>query len=1209
MCNFKPLASSHHSHTDHSLDGAANVETKILYANKINRIADCVTDHGTMSAIADHYMTVEKLIKKGKINKNFKSIHGIELYIVDPHRPPKKVLKNGTVIPEYYHLTIHFKNFEAYKYFCQMTIPAEERAIITFGERKPMLTFEDLEKIAKNIIISSGCLVGCVQKNVLRGRIDLAEKMYLYLRELAGPGNFFAEVMPHSVTHDWVKPKRNDDNSIAQAGYFKPVTENRLDEGVIIQEIPSQYRPEIDSCTGFLDRQALANKFVINMAKKYNDPIVLSMDDHFSEVDDQVIQNAKLGNGREDWKFYSAYAMYTSEQAWDIFKKQNINVDEKEFSKWIDNSYMFVDQFDEYKFITNKDRWLLPSIQTVYGDKYNTKTSKEIFWELTKKYNRMPDQSNPDYQEYIDRVEKELSVICDNPVCDFLPYFFVLEDVCDYARQHNMLVNVRGSAGGSLVLFLLGISVTNPLKYGLIFERFLTIGRILSGSLPDVDTDWPDRSIIINYLIKKYGYRVALISTKQLMKLKNSILDVERSVLGRVRTETQELTKQLAAAGGGNDLEFLFGKEKDGNHIPGFLETNDDPVSDLLREWIENNKEMWDTVLKCIGVVKTKGIHAGGVVITDQEVQNYFPTRKHKTSKACIVDYDMHAIEYCGGIKYDFLGVDTLQALEIAMKSVKEHENVSLEWIEWEHDQQAYDSIIDKNLLAGVFQVNTDTMSPFMHLIKPKSTAELSDIIAGVRPGALNAPSPDPNDDKSVSAFDYYIKCSRREREPYYIHPDLEPILSNTYGMILYQEDSLNIFREIGGYTYEEAEGPRKGIGKKIPELLNEHGQRLKTKCLEKGWTEDQADRLFESIIASSAYSFNKSHTASCAVVANNCIYMKYNYPEHYWRGMLTIKASKEDDFKKMLSECDDYVLDIDIYYSDQNEFLIENKKIRPPLSLLKGAGESSIKSWSHVAKKIGPDASIEEYLAFVKTISSDKAFRAGAKMGGFLRLLLSGCMDRYITFENVREKMQTYHQLYEKMKKIMKSSAGYPKKKDSEFIGLCDIKTNLHIDIWNWQTNFVCRVNFFDRIQTLLSSWGYHKKENSVFQYQQTPERGAHSYITNKWFDFFKYANTKYFQDFCGRHNSRNLQMLVIIVKSNVRYYGNGKKRLVIDVFNGRETIRGLTLWPDYNTKELNVPLKESMQEKTFGLLTVKPNLWNNKPSGAVVNFEVLFI
>ena len=210
---------------------------------------------------------------------------------------------------------------------------------------------------------------------------------------------------------------------------------------------------------------------------------------------------------------------------------------------------------------------------------------------------------------------------------------------------------------------------------------------------------------------------------------------------------------------------------------------------------------------------------------------------------------------------------------------------------------------------------------------------------------------------------------------------------------------------------------------------------------------------------------------------------------------------------------------------------------------------------------------------------------------------------------KNPDRKMETYLDIFEKTKKIMKSKAGLTDKKSTEFIGLSDIITNLHIDVWNWQTNFICRVNFYDRIQTLLSSWGYKPKEASIFQYEKIPDKDKPCYITDKWFELFKHTDSPHFKSFTGRNNKRNLQMLVIIVKSSVKYYGEGKKRVVIDVFNGRETITGLTLWPDYVTKELNMPLKESLKEKKFGLLTVKPNLWNNKPSGSISNFEELFV
>lgn len=940
MSKFKPLACGFHSHLDTSLDGGSTAEGKILRAAKLGRPADCVTDHGVMSGLIPHYNASQKLLKSGKIENPVLSIHGIEAYIIDPHRPPKK-LKNGKEVPRYYHLTIHFKTKKAYEYFCKMTPVMESRAIVIFGERKPLMTFEELEPIAGHITIGSGCLIGPVMKNALVGNFDLAKRMYEKLRSIAGPGNFFAEVFPHIIDHDWKKPEVDKaSKKIIKSGEFIPIKEIRDWEGS-----DADY-PDPDPCTGGIDIQKKPNEFILSLAEKYNDPVIISLDDHYAEDEDRLVQEVRLGNGQEKWKFYGSYASHSSEVCAEVLKKQ-LNVTDKQIEGWIDNSYQFVDNFGDYTVETADDRWLLPTVEMVYNEKKGT---REKFWELAKKHDKLPKESNEDYKIYVDRIEYELSVLCDNPVADFLPYFFVLEDICEWAKRTGNSWNTRGSAGGSLVLFAIGVSITDPIKYNLPFERFLTLGRIASGSLPDIDVDCEDRLTFFRALKDKYGDRVALISTNLLLKLKSSILDAERSILGYVRSETTDMTKAIKGADQGqSDKEWLFGKEdKDGNHIPGFWDDEQNPIAQELRSYSENNPHIWDAVMRCIGITKTKGVHAGGLIISPEPVYDYMPIMHTKVDKTTsesdlVTAYDMKGVEGVGGVKFDFLGLNTLKALSIGIQSIKEVEGVDLEWKEWEYDESVIKDVIEGGKLATIFQINTDTVRPFVNMIKPKNVVEIAALTSLVRPGALAAPSPDPNDDVTETAASYYIKCARQERNIYYIHDDLEPILNDTNGIILFQEQTLQIYRDLAGYSFEEAEAVRRGIGKKIPEVLEKHGNVLKERLMKRGWREDQAVRLFDSIQASGRYSFNKSHAVSYAIVAYNCCWMKKRYPAHYWKGMLTINVNRHDKLVKILDEAREYLLDVDVQKSDHVKWLIEDGKIRPPLNLIKGCGEKTV--------------------------------------------------------------------------------------------------------------------------------------------------------------------------------------------------------------------------------------------------------------------------
>lgn len=955
---FRPLACGIHSHTDSSLDGASTPSQKIIRASELGRIADCVTDHGVMGALADHWFAAQKLYKEKKINK-VQSIHGIEAYVIDDVKGPKvTTTKKGVTKSEhrYLHLTIHFKTAEAYLYFCRLTPLMEDRAIIKVGEPKPLIHFSELEPIAGQITLGSGCLVGMVQKWLLDKDLteaqkgEAAEASYVRLRNLAGPGNFFVEIFPHKVEEDWVRPvySKKEKGLLIKPGKFVPILEKMHVCGphCATQE---HFEDECGHKTVQVDLQQKANKFLIALAKKYGDPCVISEDSHFASPEDYIVQEARLGNGQDQWKFKTSYHMADSND-WAANLKANLGVSDRDIEEWIDNSYKFVELFKDYKLPTANDQMLLPNTDMIYEG--YTGTTKDKFWELAKKHDKLPKPDHPQYQVYMDRIEYELSVLCDNGKADFLPYFFILEDAAEFAKQNLITFTCRGSAGGSLVLYAMGVSITDPIKYDLPFERFLTLGRILSGSLPDIDSDWENRDLILNYLRSKYGDSMALISTKLMLRLKSSILDCERAALGKVRPETAMILKNIDGAGqGASDKEWLFGyKDKTtGEHVPGFWDDKTDEWAVKLRNYAEDNPKIWASAMRCIGITRSSGIHAGGVVITPGPVSGYFPMMK--TESGLATAWDMKGVESAGGVKYDFLGIETLDALGIAMKSVRDRTGADMTWREFDHDPKVYTEIIHKDHLEAIFQLNTDTVKPYVLRIKPTTIEEIAATTALIRPGALDAPSPDPSDpytgsrtgsDDNIHAAEYFVRCREGRKKPFYVHPDLEPILGDTYGVLIYQEQTLKIFRDLAGYSYQDAEEVRRAIGKKIKELLEKHLGALKDKCLARGWNESQVKHLCDTIIASARYSFNKSHSVAYAQVAYNGCYLKLHHPLDFWKGELSVASQKHAKLKKYLKDCEVKILPIDVMHSHPTDWVVDGECLRPPLALIKGCGPSA---------------------------------------------------------------------------------------------------------------------------------------------------------------------------------------------------------------------------------------------------------------------------
>lgn len=464
---FKPIACGFHAHSDvGSLDGGSTIESLVSRAVELERTAMCLTDHGTMNGLAQLHQCCSK--------KKVLSIMGIEAYVIDPYDPEVPEYRyskttqqkelTGKTVPNFFHLTIHFRSQKAYQYFCKLTVKMEERAVVRFGERKPLMLWSELEAISDEIVVGSGCLVGAVQKQILNGNIEKATKLYERLRSLVTQDRFYVEVFGHSVTHNWKSPGKD------AAGKW----------------LPKSFVPNECDASGLPKNiQKDPNLFVIEMARKYGDRCLISEDSHLSTESDKPIQDTRLSNGTEAWKFYTAYSMESSD-TWADLLKHNLNLSDRDIEEMIDNSYHFVEQFKDYKFHTASDGWFLPDIKTVYGDKYQGKTTKDILKELIRNRGLMPTKEHPQYQVYAERLKYEVSVLADNGSLDLLPYFFTLADICDWATDSDILVNVRGSAGGVLIAYLLGMSVTDPVKWNLPFERFLTLERARLG-LPDID--------------------------------------------------------------------------------------------------------------------------------------------------------------------------------------------------------------------------------------------------------------------------------------------------------------------------------------------------------------------------------------------------------------------------------------------------------------------------------------------------------------------------------------------------------------------------------------------------------------------------------------------------------------------------------------------------------------------------------------------------
>ena len=906
---FKPMACGWHAHTDiGSGDGGSTIESKVNRAVELGRPADCVTDHGYLSALAMHHFYCSK--------KKIMSIHGIEAYIIN-FLDPTVINKKGLTVPNYNHITVHFVTQKAYEYFCKLTPVMEERSVVKYGDRKPLMTWSELEGIADDIVLGSSCFNGPIQSYVVHGDLVKAKIMYEKMRSIVRKDRYYIEIMPHLLVESWIPPVKDTKGTVITPGFYKP---NECVDGVPI------------------DLQAAPNRFLINMARKYGDRLVFSEDGHISKKEEKIQQDVRISDGsKESWKFSTSYSMESSD-FWAEKLKAQVDITDKEIEEMVDNSYHFIEHFKDYKFHTFNDGWKLPKIETVFCNQYEGRTNVNILHEFVQETGRFPKKDHPRYKEYKDRYFREIELFHRNGKIDLLPYFFICYDVANWCRKNNILISLRGSGSGALLSYLLGLSVADAIAWDLPVERCLTTQRIFENTLPDLDLDFSEKSRVLEYISNKYKDKTAPVSINISIKFKAAVRDIERLELGSVRPDTELMCRNLPDIPNGIDsLKWLNGyidKETE-VFIPGFLE-NDCEESEVLREYERNNPILWKKISKVCGINRQRGKHACAVVIADNDLKNHTPIMWTK-NKTFMTAFCPKSIEYSGYVKFDFLGVTTLEALNISINSIKETTGIDLGWEEFPATEQDYEDIIGKCLLAGLFQIKTKTMKPYVQKIQPRNSRDISNIIAMVRPQMLKAPSPNPN--FKGTAADYYVAIRQGKEKPYYIHPDLEQILAESYGLCLFQENTIKIFNVFAKYDLGKSETIRKGIAKKVKVLLEEGLRDLRIELEKANWTDEQIKTLCKTIIASAGYGFNKSHSAAYAVVCNNGIYLKKHYPLHYYLGELTVNTGEKEKLDPIVEECSHLILPADVKFSHANKWIIEGDKLRAPLNICKGVG------------------------------------------------------------------------------------------------------------------------------------------------------------------------------------------------------------------------------------------------------------------------------
>lgn len=939
---------SPHTHVESPITGSS-VDSLIKRAVELKRTHFSYTDPAYLTSCLSAY---EKAKKKG-----LKFIPGVEIFFKDPVCP---VIRGTTSErAKYFKLTLHATDQAAYQKLCELSSRERTAKTVSYGSEFDVWTWKDLEEcIPFNILVCSSDANDIVSKHLFTGRPDLSQNMMLKLKQMFGD-KYYVSIVGNKMDKTWasfVEIYFQDGSRMVVKSTDKVRTKS-LKMGVNAVELPANpmrygfiesiirsgvYTPiykMIGSATlheGNLkipggDPQAQANKLLLGLAMRHGIPVLYSDYSYYAEEKDKGVQDVRLS--QDGIKEYAHRHMQTTEEAMSYLISE-LGLSEDMAKGILDNNSKWASRFDSFNLSYD---YAVPEIE---GGKNAAKWSMEIVQENGRM--RWDDPA------YVDRLKYELQVLANNGKVNLLPYFFPIRDVLNFYKENNQLTGpARGSAAGSLFMYLMGITQVDPIKYGLSFERFLSLDRILTGNWPDVDVDLVDRELLVGkdghsgYLYGRWGNRAAQISTRIMLRLKSAIKDVNRYFKGHIEPEIEKLSKSLPPPPQGvTDQAFVFGYEDDdGNEVPGLIETDAD-----LKKYAEERPEEWDLVVRCLGIARQHSKHASAFVIADRPVSGIVPMFMGN-----ITQYDMKAVEKAKLIKYDFLVVNQIKDIQKCLEMINKRNNsnmVSGHFMHQGKETYVWDLPEDQDVFASVwegetstiFQINTRSMVPFVQRIQPKSIEDLSCILALVRPGPLDF----VDEVTGRNMAEEYIERRNGSSKP--DMKELAEILPETYGIMVYQEQVAKVSRILGDMKPGDAEELRRVFSKK----LKEASLKMKPLFMEgavKKLGDEKANTIWNMMETFSRYGFNKSHSISYAMITYACMYLKFYYPLEWWAAVLS-NADEQEISDKLYKHVRDVMAPPDINLST-NEMVIDydTKTIRAKLTVLKGLGEKAVEA------------------------------------------------------------------------------------------------------------------------------------------------------------------------------------------------------------------------------------------------------------------------
>lgn len=693
---------------------------------------------------------------------------------------------------------------------------------------------------------------------------------------------------------------------------------------------PGRFYLEVQSNT--LPEQNMVNNRIYELAHETKLPLVATNDCHYLNSEDVeahdillCVQQQRTEFDENRWKF----------DAKDLYYKtpEEMTASFKDYPEAIENTLKIADECKGLEIQLKTPPYHFPIYELPEGMTLETEFRKLAREGLEKRIEKHPKRDSLDIQLYKDRLEMELDVICG---MGFPGYFLIVQDFINWAKNKGIPVGPgRGSAAGSLVAWSLRITNLDPIPYNLFFERFLNVERV---SMPDIDVDFcEDRRLeVVDYVSNKYGKdKVAQIATFGKMKAKAVIRDVGRAI-GLSFQDTSRICKIL-----GDDLGITLEKALASNR-------------EFKEEYEKNasSKRLIDICLRLEGLSRHASTHAAGVVVSDKPMYEYLPIFKGKKDEL-VTQFDMKIVEKVGLVKFDFLGLRTITLINKAIKNIVRQGKTApdLDTLPFD-DPQIYD-LYAKGDTDGVFQVESTGMRKYLRMLRPTCFEDLIAMLALYRPGPLNS-----------GMVDEFCKRKHGEVEVTYPLPELEKCLKDTYGVIVYQEQVMQIAQIVAQYTLGGADLLRRAMGKKKPEEMAQQRGIFLDGSGKRGVPEDKANEIFDLMEKFAEYGFNKAHSAAYAVISYHTAYLKKYFPVEFMSALLSSEIGNQDKILKYVAVCNEMNIKVkapDIQKS-RREFTPDNDAIIYGLGGVKTVGDEAINEIVRNREENGPYKSFYDF-------------------------------------------------------------------------------------------------------------------------------------------------------------------------------------------------------------------------------------------------------